>query len=692
MLVGRRRSTRLVLFSLLCAACGGSDSGPRIEPMFDPSPIPYRDVNVFFSFPFPSDHMRVDGSIDLSMYPYPVLEGGIANQYIAAASTLDGFSTSASSYVRFTGPIDTTTLLTDPAAYLDAGAPLAIVDITEGSHEYGARRPLRTQWWDESTRGTYVAPNMLAIAPAWGFPLREHTTYATLVMKSVGGANGVPLEAPKLLTALLRDRPRRPSTTPPIDAATFAALHAQYAPLRAWLTSSGTDPESIASASVFTTQTITRELDQIYAQIENELPAPAMNDAGWQTLDADATPYTFSESYEFRVGEAATYNVFEGRYLAPNYQEGTIPYMSEGGRLHFVNGEPEPVFDETIRFVLTVPTTPPAEGLDCYPIVMYAHGTGGSANSMRNDDTAGRLAGRGIAAISIDQPLHGFRDQGQSFNVDLLSFNFFNADAFRANFRQAAIDTFSLTRFVKESLRVPASVSPTGSQIDFCEDRVAFFGHSHGGLSGALALPFEADVDDWVLSGAGGGFGITLLERKDILDFANVVRVFLAVTPTEGFSELHPSILLLQTLADISDPVNYAERWNTRPVGRAPASVLLTSGQHDEATPYRTAIALAVSGGLPVVEPIVVPAPELDWLGLTTTSPVTANAGGETLGFLQWTNDLPGTDFDTHFVIFNRPEAIEAGNHFLETALYDFESTAPNRVPTILRDPASDAL
>ena len=93
-----------------------------------------------------------------------------------------------------------------------------------------------------------------------------------------------------------------------------------------------------------------------------------------------------------------------------------------------------------------------------------------------------------------------------------------------------------------------------------------------------------------------------------------------------------------------------------------------------------------------MVEPIVVPAPELDWLGLTTTSPVTANAGGETLGFLQWTNDLPGTDFDTHFVIFNRPEAIEAGNHFLETALYDFESTAPNRVPTILRDPASDAL
>jgi alpha-beta hydrolase superfamily lysophospholipase len=323
---------------------------------------------------------------------------------------------------------------------------------------------------------------------------------------------------------------------------------------------------------------------------------------------------------------------------------------------------------------------------------MYAHGTGGSANSMRNDHTAGRLAGRGIAAISIDQPLHGIRDEGMTFDVDLMSFNFLNGDAFRANFRQASIDVFSLTRFVKESLRVPASVSPTGAQIEICDDRVAFFGHSHGGLSGALALPFEGAIDDWVLSGAGGGFGVTMLERKDIIDFSNLVQIFLAITKTESFSELHPGIMLVQTLADISDPVNYAERWNHRTVGRDPASVLMTSGEHDAATPYRTAIALAAAARLQITSPVAVPAPEFDWLGQTpAASPLHANANGQTAAFAQWTNDIDGANIDTHFVIFHRPEAIEAGNHFLETSLYDFDSVSAMRVPTLVRDVATNA-
>ena len=241
-----------------------------------------------------------------------------------------------------------------------------------------------------------------------------------------------------------------------MDDATYQTLRAQYAPLRAWLAEEAIDTDTVVSATVFTTQTITADLDAIYAQIEDELPAPPMDDAQWQALDGDATPYSFMESYAFREGAVADYHVLQGRYVAPNYQEGALPYMNEGGALHFVDGEPEPVFDETIRFVLTVPNTPPNEGLDCYPIVMYAHGTGGSANSMRYDDTAGRLAGRGIAAISIDQPFHAFRAAGQMIDVDLLSFNFFNVDSFRANFRQAAIDTFSLTRFVKASLREPS--------------------------------------------------------------------------------------------------------------------------------------------------------------------------------------------------------------------------------------------
>lgn len=694
------RVARVIAFASLtfAVACGDDpapEDTPGIEPYFDPSPIPStnRTAEAFFGFPFPSDHRRVDGAADFRAFPYPFDGESLALDYMREASTLDGFSTNGGTYVRFTAPLDVSVLSDDPPDFLDPEAPIAIVDITESSSEYGARRPLRWQWWGPDVFGYYVTPNMLGFAPTWGFPLREHTTYAALVFDGLSGADGTPTRAPALLRALLADEPSAPATTPPVEDALYQALRAQYAPLRVWLASEGIDPTTVVSATVFTTQTITSDLEAIHAQIVDELPAPAMNDAGWQTLDNDVTPNARNFTYQFRAGETAEYYLLEGRYEAPNYQEGDIPYMSEGGALHFVDGEPEPVRMETIRFVLTIPMTAPEEGLDCYPIVMYSHGTGGSAYSMNNDDTAGRLAGRGVAGISIDQPLHGIRDEGLEFDVDILSFNFFNAEAFRSNFRQAAIDTFSLTRFVKESLRVPASVSPTGEQIDFCDDRVAYFGHSHGGLSGALAMPFEGTVDDWVLSGTGGGFGITLMERKDYIDFANLVRVFMAVSEDEGFGELHPAITFLQTLADIADPINYATYWNATPRYREPASVMLTSGRHDEATPYRTAIALAVSGRVPVTTPVVIPAPEFDWAGLPHAStPLRGNANGQTTAFLQWTDDLASPNFDTHFVIFNRPEAIEASHHFLETSVYDFGMSPAARVPTVARDPDADAL
>ena len=112
--------------------------------------------------------------------------------------------------------------------------------------------------------------------------------------------------------------------------------------------------------------------------------------------------------------------------------------------------------------------------------------------------------------------------------------------------------------------------------------------------------------------------------------------------------------------------------------------MMSTSGEHDAATPYRTAIVLAASGGLSPTKPVVVDAPELAWAGLAPVdTPLSGNANGRTLGFLQWTNDVALPDYDSHFVIFHRPEAIDAGHHFLETAV-------KASVPEIRRNPSAD--
>jgi hypothetical protein len=81
---------------------------------------------------------------------------------------------------------------------------------------------------------------------------------------------------------------------------------------------------------------------------------------------------------------------------SPRRQEGEVPYAEEGGRLSV----PTVVREESLRFVLAIPDEPLPAGR-CWPIVEVAHGTGGDAYSFVGDGTAGRLAARGLASISL---------------------------------------------------------------------------------------------------------------------------------------------------------------------------------------------------------------------------------------------------------------------------------------------------
>jgi hypothetical protein len=127
---------------------------------------------------------------------------------------------------------------------------------------------------------------------------------------------------------------------------------------------------------------------------------------------------------------------------------------------------------------------------------------------------------------------------------------------------------------------------------------------------------------------------------------------------------------LVQTMVDVTDPVNYAPYWFSRAppwTDAAPTDVLLTSGTEDVATPYRTAIALAAAGGLPHLGP---PATDAEAVWMRTGAPaplpqsetVTRSDGSVgTAGFVQF---LGGT----HFVVFEVPAASNLATNFLDTA------------------------
>src|SRR4029079_8951152 len=143
----------------------------------------------------------------------------------------------------------------------------------------------------------------------------------------------------------------------------------------------------------------------------------------------------------------------------------------DGGEFQFMNGAPQVVSTFNLRFALTVPNIDrcpmPRDG---YPIVLYAHGTGGYFESYARDGTARALAQRCIAAMGIDQIFHGTRPgapaDGKTSTIERLFFTSESPIAARTNARRSALDEVQRARLFTESHAVvPASVSISGKEI-----------------------------------------------------------------------------------------------------------------------------------------------------------------------------------------------------------------------------------
>jgi hypothetical protein len=641
----------------LTAACDGE--APCLEPgatrpLFDPSP----GTGHWLAHPFPSDHRRGTGGVRLDDFPNPYGAPFVDDYLFAAEDVLGGFALNGPGYVAFDGPIDPTSLPADPAAFLEEDAPLQLIDVDPASPERGRRFPLRWQYLD--TGDAFRPPHTLAVASEWGFPLRGGTSYALVVTRALLDASGQPVAPSPLAGRVIAEDDR---CEPAESASVVQSSLARLEPLRDLFSRRGLSGRDVAAATVFTTEDATFDVAAMRAVI-HDLPAPSVE--GWRTFEDARTWY--DRSFDWQPNRAVAYYVLEGRFSLPYFLEGQIPYNAAGGAIHRVDGLPAPVRQESVRFVLTVPAVqPPAGG--CHPLVQYAHGTGGDAYGF-SVRTAGRLAGRGLAGIGLDQPLHGERTDGRSFDPSLMTFNIANPLSTRSIMRQSAADTFALTRLVRNDFHVPAAVSPTGQRICFEVESGLFFGHSQGGITGSMAAAFETDLRAFMLSGSGGGVAIGVLQRKSPLDFADLVRVLAGLPEGEVVDAFHPLTMLVQSLTEVTDPINYAPRWLVATDG--PRHFLVTSGALDDATPYPSALAKSVAAGIPMVRPTGTDNPWHDLAGLTPVwDPVSGNVGEATAGHVH----LPNGD---HFLVFDTREGIHASMHFLETAA--------SGTPVIVRD------
>lgn len=585
------------------------------------------------TIPFPHDAYRTeDGTLDLRGFPR--VEGILRKLVDSLEAETAGFGTTSGHFISFLEDIDVSKLPTDGGESLRDDSVLSLIDVDEASPEFGRRWPIYWKYFEEES--AYLPSYSLSIRLLEGIALRPNTKYALILTQEIASPSS------NFIQMLSELEP---------EEVHLAHLWSLYAPLRAWLLEQGETQPPLALASIFTTQDPTSELFKLRDFLYT-LPAPEAREI---------------ESIGVQRGPV-DYEIFNGRYTAPRFQEGEIPYQTSGGAIRFDDdGTPIIQGEEELRFSISAPLSDmPEEG---WPVVLYAHGTGGNYQSYYRGDVAVSLARKGIAVIGIDQIHHGTRDAGKCHGdvdysqcVSLLFFNFLVPNAGRDNVRQSALDFVSLMRMV-ETINISPDLSREGKEVRLNPNKVMFMGHSQGGLNGPIFLAIEPNVLGGVLSGAGSNIAISMEQKTKPFNVNQLVRAALGVPATEELTRWHPALTLLQTFIEPGDSANYSRFWFSEPPeGFKPKSIFMTVGLKDKYTPPDTTFSLAVSGRVPIIEPVYQPIAALDFLGINSSGrpPFSANVaeGNATAGLAQYENE-------GHFLIFNIPSAKERYGNFL---------------------------
>jgi hypothetical protein len=664
------------LIALGLFACGGNTErmgtgGPVSSIFVVPEELTELAEGSFFDQPWPSDlRKEADGSVRLEGFPNP-RDRGIFDVYIESMrGVLDGFSPVAAGYLRFTGPLARYSLPETPVEALDRASSVALIDIDPSSPEHGARKLVAWSFWGNG--GVYTPDNTLAFMPPLGYPLRRGTRYALVVTNAVRARDGGVVGRAPHLDALLSPEPA---------SAALETARSELSDAIAEIESAGIERDEVVHLTVFTTNDPVRDAETLADYVRSSYPAPT----------ADLASFEAAESL-------ARVDVFEGTYgPSPDFQSGALPFTTygDGGALSFgPDGTPVVEREFSLRFALAVPkATSCPEPPTGYPIVLYAHGTGGNYRTMLGaGNEAESLGALCVATMGIDQIFHGERPGAGGASPDILFFNVANPVAGRANAVQSAIDIVQQARlFTETGLVVPASVSGRGAPIAFDAEKLAFVGHSQGGINGPIFLAIDDQARGGMLSGSASMLVITLLEKTepiDVPELFSTTLLGLVGAETAEVDLFHPALSLAQTIVDPTDPIHYVPNIARSPrSGFAPKSLFMTEGVNpdgsgDSYAPPHGIEVQAVAAGLPPEAPPIHEIAELEWGDLT---PVTIPAeglsgnlaGGRASGVLaQW---RAADASDGHFVIYDIAEAMRQATAFVRNLMDEPNGRVPER-------------
>lgn len=416
---------------------------------------------------------------------------------VAVLDGLDGFNVQPRLSIPFSGPIDTSTVSSDTVRLYDLGclacAPIGIDQAV----------------WEPAANTLHAESAAL---------LAQHETYLLVATTGLRAADGAAIDR----TSFLRD----------LNFGQAKDEHAKKyrTALRDALQSTGTFTRAVA-ASVFTTQSVTADLEKIQARIGASTPAAARVTASiaraqitaivWNRQASTTGPLSpsFVPVPALDVFPGSVGRVVFGTYDSPDYETPAKVIPPTGTR----TGVPTRQGTSTIAYTLFLPAG--AEPSGGWPVAIFGHGFTDSKQGAPWT-VASSLAHSGIASIAINVVGHGggaggnltivttsgstaVPDGGRGIDQDgngtIDSTEGVNAAApytlvsSRDGLRQTVIDLMQLVREVQVGLDVDGN-----GTADLDASRIFYAGQSFGGIYGIDFVALEPDLAAAVANVPGG--------------------------------------------------------------------------------------------------------------------------------------------------------------------------------------------
>ena len=455
--------------------------------------------------PFPTDYLTVGDAtqktgVRLNL-PLPSCDTQYTScQEVGLLEQTDGFSIRARARVRFSGPVDTSTL--KGGMYYVA---LNNIDETQpGVNKPGDLVAIDELIYDPSTNTAYAKPAV---------PLDQHRRYAFIVTDAVRDASGAAVVADAAFSACLQS----------------STVYCQM--LAGAMSNVSTAPHALVSASVFTTMSATAWLEHARANLQFTPPLTQILPNGAFAV-ANLTGITLHEQTGSVPAQftdislplnatllAGLGSVVIGSFQSPNYlgTDQTIAPSPTNPMLAIPAGQTQVYFN-----ALLPSSAKPAAG---YPVVIFGHGLGDSRFGGPTA-VAPALARSGFAVIAIDAVGHGFGPlstvsltdaaghtttlNAGGRSVDLNGDGVIEADegcvivtpvpyGVRDCFRQTVVDLMQLTRVIQQGLDLDGDGKP-----DLDAAHIYYAGQSLGGMYGTIFTAMEPSVRAAALNVGGG--------------------------------------------------------------------------------------------------------------------------------------------------------------------------------------------